>query len=125
MTANPRSRSAPVARWLLRVQALCFAGAGLNHAHDIWQGGWLPYGWAPLTINIFWTALAVVDPVTAWLLLRRPRLGTIFALCVMVVDVGVNSYVKYSLGFGDWHGDLALQLQTWFLGFVIGSAVVT
>jgi hypothetical protein len=42
---------------------------GLNHAHDIWQGGWLPYEDAPLPINAFWTALAGLDLLAAGLLL--------------------------------------------------------
>jgi hypothetical protein len=40
----------------------------------------------------------------------------------MVSDVAVNSYAKYGLGFGGWYGDLSLQLQTLFLGLVIGAA---
>jgi membrane protein HdeD len=109
-------------RWLLTVQALCFVAAGLNHAHDIWQGGWLPYGVAPLPINAFWTALAGIDLLAAGLLLSRPRAGVLLALLIMVSDVAVNSYAKYGLGFRGWHTDLSVQLQSLFLGFVAGTA---
>jgi hypothetical protein len=107
-------------RWLLSVQAICFVAAGLNHANDIWQGGWLPYGLAPLPINAFWTALAGIDLLAAVLLLWHPRAGVFIALLIMVADVAVNSYAKYGLGFGGWYTDLSVQLQSLFLGFVAG-----
>src|SRR5262245_40951666 len=100
ITEPNKGRAMSATCWLLAFQALCFAGAGLSHARAIWLGGWLPYVGAPVPINAFWTGLAAVDPVTAWLLLRRPRLGTVLALGVMLADVGVNSYVKYAFDFG-------------------------
>src|SRR5437588_5649604 len=92
----------PAVRVLLAVQALCFLGAALHHAHDLWQGGWLPYQFVPLAVNGFWTALVFVDPLTAALLLWRPRAGVVLALLVMLADVAVNSYVKYGLDRYDW-----------------------
>jgi membrane protein HdeD len=118
----PTQPNSLLVRRLLAVQALCFVGAGLNHAHDIWQRGWLPYEFAPLPLNAFWTALAGLDLLAAGLLLRRPRAGVVLALLIMVSDVAVNSYAKYGLGFGGWYGDLSLQVQSLFLGFTIGAA---
>src|SRR5262245_4975067 len=109
--ASPDGRP-PAVRVLLAVQALCFLGAALQHARDIWQGGWLPYPFVPLAVNGFWTALVFLDPLAAALLLIRPRAGVVLALLIMLTDVGVNSYVKYGLELYDWRGDVSLQLQT-------------
>ena len=118
---SPESLSLHV-RCFLAVQVVCFVGAGLNHARDIWQGGWLPYEAAPLPMNAYWTALAPLDLLAAGLLLTRPKAGVAVALLIMVSDVAVNSYAHYGLGFRGWYGDLALQLQSTFLGFVVGAA---
>jgi len=88
----------------------------------MWQGGWLPYDWAPLPLNVFWTTLVAWDPLAAGLLLWRPRVGVALALLLMVVDVAVNSSVTYGLGSVDWYANVPLQLQTLFLGFVAGAA---
>src|SRR5262245_25879515 len=109
-------------QWLRGIQAVCFLMAGLNHAWDMWQGGWLPYGWAPLPLNVFWTSLAAWDVLAAGLLLWSPRAGTVLALVLMVVDVAVNSSWKSSRGPEDWYESVPLQLQTLFLGFVAGCA---
>src|SRR5262249_4005053 len=111
-----------VSRWSRGLQALCFVGAGLTHVRDMWQGGWLPYHYVPLPINVFTTSLVVWGPLAAYLLLWRPRAGVALALLIMVVDVAVNSTVAAGLGPMDWYDYLPLQLQTLFLGFVAGSA---
>lgn len=108
-------------RWLFILYATCFVGAGLNHAHDLWLGGWLPYMPAPLPMNVYWSLLTVLDPLTAALLFWRPRAGMVLAVLIMISDVAVNSYGKYGLGYGGLVGDASLQLQTLFLGFVVGT----
>ena len=110
-----------VTRWLRVIYALCLTGAGLNHANDIWQGGWLPYWTAPLALNGYWTSLAVLDLMAAALLLWWPRMGLVLTVAIMVSDVAVNSYARWVLGFGGWYFEVSLQLQTLFLGFVAGS----
>jgi hypothetical protein len=117
--ASSRPRAA---RWVLVIYALCLVGAGFNHAHDIWQGGWLPYRHAPLAMNCYWTALTALDLIAAGLLFWWPRAGLVFTLAIIVSDVAVNSYAHYGLGSSSWwYGDASLQLQTLFLGFVAGS----
>lgn len=71
-------------------------------------------------MNVYWTALAVLDPLAAVLLIRARRAGLALALAIMVSDVAVNSYALYGLGlpFAVW----ALQLQTLFFGFLLGAA---
>jgi len=108
-------------RWLLTVYTVCLVGAGLNHAHDIWQGGWFPYHNAPSAMNCYWTALAVLDPLAAALLWWRMKTGLVLTTAIIASDVAINSCCRYGLGYGGWYCDVSLQLQTLFLGFVVGS----
>ena len=117
MGASTRSAS----RWLCLTYAICLVGAGLNHAFDIWQGGWLPYDSAPGAMNGYWTALAVLDPLAAVLLLIRPRAGLVLTAAIIASDVVVNSYGRYGLGYSGWYYEVSLHMQTLFLGFVVGS----
>jgi hypothetical protein len=62
--------------WPVRVLfALCLAAASIVHINDLWQHGWLAYRFAPLPLNVYWTALAFLDALAALLLLARPRAG--------------------------------------------------
>jgi hypothetical protein len=109
------------AYWVSVVYATCLLGAGLNHCGDIWRGGWLPYRASPLFMNWYWSSLAAIDLIAAILLFLCPRVGALLTLTIIVSDVGVNSYAVYGLGYNSWLSFLSLQLQTAFLGFVLGS----
>src|SRR5262245_60993037 len=74
-------------RWWCVTYVICLVGAGLNHAVDIWRGGWLPYRSAPSAMNGYWTALAVLDPLAAALLLWRPRTGLVLTATIITSDV--------------------------------------
>ncbi|WP_420606108.1 hypothetical protein [Novosphingopyxis sp.] len=107
-------------RLLLGVYAICFAIGTFTHAQHIWHYGFLPYRFAPLPTNIFWTALTLIDPLVILLfLLRRRRSALSLALAIMVSDVAVNSYAVFGSGYGEFAP--ALALQSAFLGFVLGS----
>jgi hypothetical protein len=108
-------------RWLLTTYTVCLIGAGMNHAYDIWQGGWLPYRAAPAPINLDWTSLALFDPLAAVLLWWRMKAGLVLTAAIIISDVAVNSYGRYVLGYSGWYSDVSIQLQTLFLGFVLGS----
>ena len=87
----------------------------------------LVHGWALAhhrLVNAYWTALTLIDPLVIILLLRFPRIGLLAALLTMVSDVGINSLVTYlySDTAGHYAVDVFVQLQTAFLGFVLGSA---
>jgi hypothetical protein len=107
------------ARVALVIYSVCFAIGCSTHALDIVRGGWLPYRFAPIGINIFWSLLAVLDPLTVVLIVRRRKWGLALAASIMVLDVAVNSYAVYALDvpLHFW----PLQLQTLFCGFVLGS----
>ena len=91
-----------------------------NHAADVLGRGWLPYDYAPLALNWFWTMLLPLDVLVGALLALRQRIGVALGVVVILADVAVNSWYAYST---DWL-DLfrALQWQSLFCGFVIGTA---
>ena len=104
----------------LGVYIVGFGAGTFNHVADIWRSGWLPYRFAPIGLNMFWTALTVLDPLVVVALAagwRRAGLG--LAAAIMVADVGINSYAAHRFG---WDFGAALPLQSAFLGFVLGSA---
>ncbi|HEV7694437.1 MAG TPA: hypothetical protein VGO52_26610 [Hyphomonadaceae bacterium] len=77
---------------------------------------------APPWMNVYWTSLALFDPLTVILLWTRRRYGVWLGIAVMVTDVAINSYAAYGLGFSGF--GLFLQLQSLFGGFVLGSAAL-
>ena len=111
----------PVASVLRWVCVLCFLGAACRHTSDIFFGGWLPYTWTALPINLFWTSLTVLDPLAALLLWCRPRLGAALALLLMFSDVGINTFVAVQMEHQTSLGVLTLIAQTLFLGLLIGG----
>ena len=93
-----------------------------THAMDIAAGGLLPYDFAPLWMNTYWTSLTLLDPLVIALLWTRRSYGVWLGVVVMITDVAINSYATYGLkfeGFALW-----LQLQSLFGGFVVGSAAI-
>ena len=74
-------------------------------------------------VTAYWTSLTVLDPLAVVLLVFAPRKGLLLALAIMLTDVAINSGVTYmdlppaspyAVGY-------PVQLQTAFLGFVLGS----
>jgi hypothetical protein len=94
--------------------------AGLRHAADVLHGGWLPYHFAPLPINVFWTSLVLWDALSAALLWRWPRLGLPFGVVVMLIDVGVNGWWAGKTGIVGQLGVWTLMAQAAFLGLLVG-----
>jgi len=106
------------------VFACCFALGGANHARDLIRGGLLPYHTVPLAINAFWSLLCPVDLALAALVWIRRRTAIALGLFVMLLDVGVNSWIAYfsSLHVGSFE---PLQVQSLFLGFVLAGALLS
>lgn len=75
-------------------------------------------------MNAYWTSLTVLDPLAIFLLLRFPGAGLLVTLAIMLTDVGINSFVTlmYSDATPHYAVGYFVQLQTAFLGFVLGSA---
>ena len=103
--------SLPRLDWLVRVVfAVCLALASIVHINDLWQHGWLPYRFAPLPLNVYWTALVFLDALAALLLVVRPREGLALTLLVIVSDVALNLLACFYLG---------LRLQTFALSLQV------
>jgi len=117
-----RLRSYP--RWvqfILAVYALAFAIGTSTHLNAILHGSWVPHH--PF-LNAYWASLTLLDPLVVFLLFRSPRAGLLLALAVMLTDVGINSLATYLYLETDgkrYAVDYFVQLQTAFLGFVLGS----
>ncbi|MFC6616798.1 hypothetical protein [Deinococcus radiophilus] len=60
-------------RTFILLYVICLGGAALNHARDLWLGGWMPYTHASTLENAFWTSPTFIDLLIIALLLWRPR----------------------------------------------------
>ena len=106
-------------RSVLLVFAVCLAGACIIHVGDLWQHGWLPYRFAPLPLNVYWTSLTFFDALAAALLLLRPRTGLALALLIIASDVALNLFARFFLRL---HlRPLFLSLQVLFLIAVVAA----
>lgn len=98
---------------------LAFAIGTTTHLRDVFANGWLPRPEVPLAVGVFWKVLTLLDPLVVLLLVLRRNAGLGLGLAVIVVDVIVNSYVEYR--FDPPMFSWALQSQSLFLGFALGS----
>ena len=109
-----------------RVFALLFACGfligGANHARDIAHGGLLPYRSVPLPVNALWTALCPLDLAAAGLIWWRRAPAIALGIAILLADVAVNSWLAYFSGLHVQSFE-PLQVQTLFLGFVLGGAL--
>jgi hypothetical protein len=105
---------------IIIVWTVCFLIGASTHALDILNGGWLPYDFAPLAFNIYWTALLPLDLFAALLLWLYRRAGIVLALIIMVSDVAINSYVAFFV-VENWPM-VFLKLQAGFMLFVLATA---
>lgn len=73
------------------VLAAGFAVGAVTHLENLARLGWIPAPAQPLTFNVFWTSLAVLDPLAAVLLTAQPRAGLVLAALILVVDLVINA----------------------------------
>lgn len=98
--------------------ALLCVGA-VAHLVDLVQHGLYPYGWAPTWLNLYWTSLAVLDPLAAVLLLGGRRRGADLACAIMVTDVAANWYAVYGIQHSGLLAEPGLQRLTIFALYVV------
>lgn len=109
-----------IERMVIGVLVAGFAIGTLTHALHLATGGWIVFANAPVWMNVYWTALAALDPLAAVLLLWRRSTGLTLGAAIILSDVAINSHALYGLGLP--FGFLSLQLQTLFCGFLLGAA---
>jgi hypothetical protein len=75
---------------VLGIYVVAFAVGTISHVLDILRWGIRPHNQYHWAFNLFWTSLAVFDPLAIVLLLRRRRAGLLLAGFIMILDVAVN-----------------------------------
>jgi hypothetical protein len=111
-------------RVLVGIYAFCFLVAACNHLNDFRVGGWLPYTYAPIYLNIFWTAHIFFYLIIIFLLFWRVKSGILLAVIVVEIGLFVNvPYFFISNNF-DNYGMFILLSQIVFTVFIIITAPV-
>lgn len=106
---------------ILIVYTLAFGIGTTTHTIDAVNYGWpVDIPAVPNWLNMYWSSLIVLDPLAILLLWTRQKIGLMVALFIMLTDVAFNSYATYELKVWDW--SYFLQLQSLFLGFLLGTA---
>jgi hypothetical protein len=108
-----------IERITIGVLAAGFTIGTVTHTLHLFNLGWIVFDDAPVWMNVYWTALTVLDPLAAVLLIYRRPIGLALGAAIILSDVAINSYALYGLALP--LGFLSLQLQSLFCGFLIGA----
>ncbi len=79
---------------ILIIYIFSFTGAACNHIIDLIKGGLFPYtrGNVPFILNLYWTSLTLLDPLSIGILFLNIRTGLWFYLLIMISDVAINLF---------------------------------
>ncbi|EHH1099877.1 TPA: hypothetical protein NJ027_003564 [Vibrio parahaemolyticus] len=94
---------------------------GVVHLYDNIVDGFLPYDFAPRWLNIYWSALGLLDLFAVYLLVKHRRVGLVLMLLILMTNVIFSSHAHYTLEILD--NNVALQMKTLFLGFSLGVSI--
>ncbi|EGR2263740.1 hypothetical protein EM74_022760 [Vibrio parahaemolyticus] len=94
---------------------------GVVHLYDNIVDGFLPYDFAPRWLNIYWSALGLLDLLAVYLLVKHRRVGLVLMLLILMTNVIFSSHAHYTLEILD--DNVALQMKTLFLGFSLGVSI--
>ncbi|ENO1333041.1 hypothetical protein ACA712_002785 [Vibrio parahaemolyticus] len=94
---------------------------GVVHLYDNIVDGLLPYDFAPRWLNIYWSALGLLDLLAVYLLVKHRRVGLVLMLLILMTNVIFSSHAHYTLEILD--NNVALQMKTLFLGFSLGVSI--
>ncbi|EGQ9058119.1 hypothetical protein CGK13_05910 [Vibrio parahaemolyticus] len=94
---------------------------GVVHLYDNVVDGFLPYDFAPRWLNIYWSALGLLDLLAVYLLVKHRRVGLVLMLLILMTNVIFSSHAHYTLEILD--NNVALQMKTLFLGFSLGVSI--
>jgi membrane protein HdeD len=103
------------------ILAAGLAAGGSMHVVMLIERGPIAASGQPLAFNVFWTSLAVADPLGALLLNVRPRAGILVTLTIMIADVSINLPASTHLGLfspASWR----LWVQTGYALFAMVAA---
>ncbi|MFF6904421.1 hypothetical protein ACFY9Q_00575 [Streptomyces sp. NPDC012389] len=119
-----RMRHAPrlvVVQVCVIAAVLILVGAA-SHLADLAQHGLRPYAWAPTWLNLYWTALSVLDPLAALLLLCGMRRGLDLVCAILITDLVANWYAVYGIQHSSLAAEPGLQRLTAFALLVPAAA---
>jgi hypothetical protein len=91
--ARGRFLAAGHSAWARRALLVLVGGLSVgtvSHVENLLRAGLVPLPDQPRAFNAFWSALTVLDPLGAVLLVVRPRLGIALTVAIMVADVTIN-----------------------------------
>ncbi|MEV7525368.1 hypothetical protein [Streptomyces sp. NPDC091371] len=115
---------APV--WVVIVVGAITAGLFLVgtvvHVADLLHHGLRAYEWAPKWLNFYWSSLALLDLLTAALLISGKRRGTDLACAIMTTDLAANWYATHGIQHSSLAAQPGLQRLVAFTIFVLGTA---
>ncbi|TBT13774.1 hypothetical protein D5E82_06035 [Vibrio parahaemolyticus] len=94
---------------------------GVVHLYENIVDGFLPYDFAPRWLNIYWSALGLLDLLAVYLLVKHRRVGLVLMLLILMTNVIFSSHAHYTLEILD--NNVALQMKTLFLGFSLGVSI--
>ena len=97
-----------------------------THVAGIVKHGFLAHR-APLSFNLYWDSLTLLDPLAVLLLWTRIRLGIGLAVLIMVTDIGINSYAYINGYLGQTVSNMIpvpLFLQSLFGMFLFATSPV-
>jgi hypothetical protein len=90
-----------------------------THLTDLIVGGVDAYSAFPPGVRLFWTALTVLDPVVAALIVLRRRSGIVLGCAVMIADITTNWTVLAVVGGLSLFGVVS---QSLFAALVLSTA---
>ncbi|MGW2390562.1 hypothetical protein ACWCYK_13845 [Streptomyces lydicamycinicus] len=113
-------------RWVVTVvcaiaAVLLLVGA-VAHVTDLLRHGLQVYGWAPRWLNLYWSSLALLDPLATALLISGKRRGADLACAIMTTDLAANAYAAYGIQHSSLAAEPGLQRLLAFAVLVLGTA---
>ncbi len=108
-------------KFVVFLLCLFMTTGGVVHLYDNIVDGFLPYDFAPRWLNIYWSALGLLDLLAVYLLVKHRRVGLVLMLLILMTNVIFSSHAHYTLEVLD--NNVALQMKTLFLGFSLGVSI--
>lgn len=115
-------------RILRSVYAAALLIAAANHLRMLIEHGLLwDYGGVPWPSAAYWTSLTLLDPIAAFLLFSRPRLGILATIAIIIPNVAHNigimaAHVPAGRLAGAVASSAFVMCQIGFMLFVVATA---
>lgn len=80
-----------IKKTIIVIYIISFLVATCTHIFDIISNGFMPYDKFPTYLNIYWTCLTFLDPISIILLLINLHAGLVLYFIVILSDVIINA----------------------------------